>query len=116
MKKFIKLERIISEEQLAEIKSNTTKKYSQVDVRGLLRKMGTNFCGCGTVSTHQAIFDIGGGTTIERYCSSCIEKESHIKLGEINVFNFDQFFDTIPEYRETLRQRYEESLSQTQSQ
>ena len=114
MKKFIKLERIITEEQLAEIKSNTTKKYSQVDVRGLLRRRGTNFCGCGAVSTHQATFDIGGGTTIERYCSSCIKKECHIKLGEINVFNFDQFFDTIPAYRETLRQRYEESLSQSQ--
>jgi hypothetical protein len=66
MKKFVKLERIITEEQLAEIKSNTTKKYTQVDVRGLLRKMGTSFCGCAAVSTHQAIFDVGGGTAIER--------------------------------------------------
>jgi hypothetical protein len=83
MKKFIKLERIITEEQLTEIERNATKKYSQVDVRGLLRKMGTSFCGCGAVSTHQAIFDVGGGTAIERYCSSCIKKESYIKLGEI---------------------------------
>jgi transcription elongation factor Elf1 len=116
MKNFIKLERIISEEQLAEIERNTTKKYTQVDVRDLLRKMGTSFCGCGAVSTHQAIFDVEGGTAIERYCSSCIENQKHIKEGEINVFNFDQFFDALPEYRETLRQRYEESLNQSQSQ
>ena len=63
MKKFIKLERIITEEQLAEIERNTNKNYTQVDVRGLLRKVGTNFCGCGAVSTHQAIFDFGNGTT-----------------------------------------------------
>jgi hypothetical protein len=110
MKKLIKLERIITEEQLKEIERNTTKKYSQVDVKGLLHRMGTTFCGCGSVSTHQATFDIGGGTTIERYCSKCIEKQSHIKEPEINVFNFDEFFDTIPAYREILRQRYEESI------
>jgi hypothetical protein len=114
MKKFIKLERIISEEQLAEIELNTTKKYTQADVSGLLRRMGTTFCGCGAVSTHAAIFDVGDGTTIERYCSSCIENQKRIKEGEINVFNFDQFFDALPEYRETLRQRYEESSSQSQ--
>lgn len=72
--------------------------------------MGTTFCGCGSVATHQAVFDIGEATAIERYCEKCIEKQSHIKQPEINVFNFDQFFDTIPEYRETLRQRYEESI------
>jgi transcription elongation factor Elf1 len=115
LKKFIKLERIISEEQLAEIKRNTTKKYTQVDIRGLLRKMGTAFCGCGAVSTHQAIFDVGDGTAIERYCSPCIENQKHIKEGEINVYNFDQFFDALPEYRETLRQRYEESIQQNKA-
>jgi hypothetical protein len=114
LKKFIKLERIITEEQLVEIERNSTKKYNQVDLGGLLKRMGTTFCGCGAVSTHQAIFDVGGGTAIERYCSSCIENQKHIKEGEINVFNFDQVFDALPEYRETLRQRYEESISQSQ--
>jgi hypothetical protein len=111
MKKFIKLERIIPEKQLAEIERNTTKKYSQVDVKGLLHRMGTTFCGCGQVSTHQATFDVGDNTTtIERYCSKCIEKQSHLKPGKINVFNFSEFFEAVPQYRETLRQRYEESI------
>jgi hypothetical protein len=112
MKKFIKLERIITKEQLALIEHNMTRRYSRMDTKALLHRFGTNFCGCGEVSTYQAIFDVGDNTTkIEQYCTKCIEKESHIKQPEINVFNFDEFFEAIPAYRETLRQRYEEEES-----
>jgi hypothetical protein len=111
MKKFIKLERIITEEQLALIERNAAKMYSRVNTKALLHKFGTRYCGCGRVSTHQAIFQDDGCTIRETYCTKCIEKESHIKQPEINVFNFDQFFEAIPANGETLRQRYEEEES-----
>jgi hypothetical protein len=44
------------------------------------------------------------------YCSKCIEKQSHIKQPEINVFNFNEFFEAVPQYMETLRQRYDELI------
>ena len=60
------------------------------------------------VASQAAILEYDGCSVVERYCNDCIEKECHIKQPEINTFNFDQFFDTIPEYRETLRLRYQE--------
>ena len=39
--------------------------------------MGTNFCGCGAVSTHQAIFDVGGGTAVEKYCSGILNHKEY---------------------------------------
>ena len=53
MKKFIKLERIITEEQLAEINELMNKKYRPLGVKSVLAEMGTNFCSCGEISTHQ---------------------------------------------------------------
>jgi hypothetical protein len=113
LKKFIKLERIITEEQLAVIERNKTKKYNQVDLGALLKRMGTTFCGCGAVSTHQATFDVGGGTAIERYCSSCIEKKKHIKEGKINTYNFYEYFDAGADYQQVLKQRREENAIST---
>jgi hypothetical protein len=113
MKKFIKLGRTLTEEQLAMINSNAAKRYNQIDKKALLHKFGTGYCGCGQVSTYQAIYQDDGCTIRETHCTTCIEQENHIKQPEINVFNFDQFFDAIPEYRETLRQRYEEKRSIT---
>lgn len=110
MKRFLRLEQILTKEQLAVIEEAKNKKYKPLALKSLLSTFNTSFCQCGEVASQAAVFDADGCTLIEKYCIDCIKKENHIKTPEINTFNFDQFFDTIPEYRETLRQRYEELI------
>jgi hypothetical protein len=100
MKKFIKLERIITEEQFAIMAQVINKKYRPLGIKETLSKFNTTFRQCGNVASQAAIFQDDGCTIRETYCNDCIKKERHTKQPEINVFNFDQFFDAIPEYRD----------------
>lgn len=103
MKRFLKLQQLLTEEQLAEVKEKL-KKVSPGFQKTTLVKYNASVCTCGEIASQAAIFDADGCSIVEKYCNDCINKECHIKQPEINTFNFDQFFDTIPEYRETLRQ------------
>lgn len=109
MKNFLKLEKILTEEQLTEVKEKF-KKVSSGYQKTTLIKYNASVCQCGNVASHRAIFDADGCSIVEKYCNDCISKECHIKQPEINALNFDQFFDTIPEYRQVLKQRYEELI------
>jgi hypothetical protein len=67
MKQFVRVECVLTEEELHRIEKIRDKKMPPYH-KSILQKNGTTFCcGCGSVSTHQAIFDIGGGTTVDSH-------------------------------------------------
>lgn len=115
LKKFIRLETILTDQQLAEVKEQmkaTTGvgrywKYKY----NLFRKYNARFCACGEVGTTVAIFQTEGATIKEIYCSECIRKEKHLKTPEINVNNFDQYFRAGKDYGEVLEERRKEASS-----
>lgn len=90
MKRFLRLEQIVTHEQLAEIEEASNKKCRPLALKSLLSNFNTSFCQCSEVASQAAIFDYDGCTLVEKYCNDCIKKECHVKTPEINTFHFDQ--------------------------
>ena len=118
-KRFIKLQTLLTDEQLTKIIERTKNKAKNVEI-ALVHRLHSGHCSssCGKIATVAAIFELqlsSGEMAImqEKYCKDCIEKERHLKPreDEINQSNFSEYFTPMSrEQFEGLRSREQAQL------